>query len=81
MTIGSLEKSPLLVPCQHVSSSTTPRAFLNFEQRQIVTQVMDKLIRIYSPNFLELFKVCSKSFDVIDFHPLFILINTIFQGL
>lgn len=57
VTIGLLEKSPLLVPCQHVASATTPKSFLNFEERQIIAVIMDKLAGIYSPNFLDIFKV------------------------
>lgn len=56
VVVGALEKSPLLVPLQHIPSEANSRAFLNFEERQAVTIAMDKLCKIQSPNLEELLK-------------------------
>ncbi|KAF7987466.1 hypothetical protein HCN44_003228 [Aphidius gifuensis] len=62
VTIGQLEKSPLLVPCQHITpGTTTTKSFLNYQERQTVAQVMDKLVKIYSPNYIDLFKDFDKT--------------------
>ncbi|KAF7382800.1 hypothetical protein HZH66_013202 [Vespula vulgaris] len=55
VTIGSLERAPLLVPIQHIPSEASSRTFLNFEERHILSQVMDKLCVVRQPNLEELF--------------------------
>lgn len=57
MTIGSLEKFPLLVPVQHVPSDASSKTFLNYEERQTMVQAMDKLVRVRDHNLEDLFKV------------------------
>ncbi|XP_076248190.1 uncharacterized protein LOC143188044 [Calliopsis andreniformis] len=52
----SLERAPLLVPVQHVPSEASPKTFLNFDERHMVTMAMDKLSRVTEPNLKELFK-------------------------
>ncbi|XP_011302933.1 uncharacterized protein [Fopius arisanus] len=56
VTIGALEKSPLLVPVQHVPSEATLKTFLNYEERQTIVQAMDKLARIRNHNLEDVFK-------------------------
>ncbi|XP_015123214.1 uncharacterized protein LOC107045443 [Diachasma alloeum] len=56
VTIRALEKSPLLVPVQHVPSYASPKTFLNFEERQTIVQAMDKLVRIRNHNLEQVFK-------------------------
>ncbi|XP_029049367.2 uncharacterized protein LOC114879045 [Osmia bicornis bicornis] len=56
VTIGSLERAPLLVPVQHVPPEASPKTFLTFDERQMATVAMDKLSRMQRPNLLELFK-------------------------
>ncbi|XP_053976671.1 uncharacterized protein LOC128875266 [Hylaeus volcanicus] len=53
---GSLERAPLLVPVQHVPSEASPKTFLDFDERHMVTAAMDKLSRVQQPNLEELFK-------------------------
>ncbi|XP_012283315.1 uncharacterized protein LOC105701272 [Orussus abietinus] len=53
---GSLERAPLLVPIQHVPSEACPRTFLNFDERRLLAQAMDKLSTIRNHNLEELFK-------------------------
>ncbi|XP_076647707.1 uncharacterized protein LOC143356146, partial [Halictus rubicundus] len=53
---GSLERAPLLVPVQHVPSEASPKTFLNFEERHMVTTAIIKLSIIQEPNLEELFK-------------------------
>lgn len=46
------------MPCQHITpGTTTTKSFLNYQERQTVARVMDKLVKIYSPNYIDLFKV------------------------
>ncbi|XP_070165049.1 uncharacterized protein [Polyergus mexicanus] len=56
VTIGGLEKVPLLVPLQHVPSEASDKTFLNFDERQTVAIAVDKLCKVPSPNLEELFK-------------------------
>ncbi|XP_057325404.1 uncharacterized protein LOC130667663 [Microplitis mediator] len=56
ITIGFLEKSPLLFPLQHIPSEACPQSFLNYDQRLIISRVLDKLITVYCPNLDEIFK-------------------------
>ncbi|XP_047366820.1 uncharacterized protein LOC124955844 [Vespa velutina] len=55
VTMGSLERAPLLVPVQHIPSEASSRTFLNFEERHMLSQVMDKLCVVRQPNLEELF--------------------------
>lgn len=57
VAVGSLERAPLLVPVQHVPPEASPKTFLTFDERHMVTVAMDKLSRMEHPNLLELFKV------------------------
>lgn len=57
VTLGSLERAPRLVPVQHVPSEASPKTFLNFDERHMVTMAIDKLSKIQQPNLGELFKV------------------------
>ncbi|XP_012253830.2 uncharacterized protein LOC105684778 [Athalia rosae] len=43
VAMGSLERAPLLVPVQHLPSTACTRTFLNFEERHVLAQAMDKL--------------------------------------
>ncbi|XP_020292684.1 uncharacterized protein LOC109859141 isoform X2 [Pseudomyrmex gracilis] len=54
VTIGGLEKTPLLTPIQHVPSEE--RVFLNFNERLAVAAAMDKLCKIPNPNLEEIFQ-------------------------
>ncbi|KOX77600.1 hypothetical protein WN51_09264 [Melipona quadrifasciata] len=56
VTLGSLERAPRLVPVQHVPSEASPKTFLNFDERHMVTMAIDKLSKIQQPNLEELFK-------------------------
>ncbi|CAK9796667.1 hypothetical protein ANTQUA_LOCUS837 [Anthophora quadrimaculata] len=56
VAMGSLERAPLLVPVQHVPPEATPKTFLNFDERHMVTTAVDKLSRVVQPNLEELFK-------------------------
>ncbi|XP_017798938.1 PREDICTED: uncharacterized protein LOC108579823 [Habropoda laboriosa] len=56
VAMGSLERAPLLVPVQHVPPEATPKTFLNFDERHMVTTAVDKLSRVLQPNLEELFK-------------------------
>ncbi|XP_034184983.2 uncharacterized protein LOC117606539 isoform X1 [Osmia lignaria lignaria] len=56
VTVGSLERAPLLVPVQHVPPEASPKTFLTFDERHMATVAMDKLSRMQRPNLLELFK-------------------------
>lgn len=51
-----LEKAPLLVPILHVPTEEGDYCFLNFEERTIVSQALQKLARQVQPNLLELFE-------------------------
>ncbi|KAI4498944.1 hypothetical protein M0802_006119 [Mischocyttarus mexicanus] len=55
VAMGSLERAPLIVPIQHVPSEATSRTFLNFDERYILSQSMDKLCTIKQPNLEEIF--------------------------
>ncbi|CAD6233859.1 GSCOCG00007354001-RA-CDS [Cotesia congregata] len=56
ITIGFLEKSPLLFPLQHIPSESCPKSFLNYEERLVIARVLDRLITEYNPNLEDLFK-------------------------
>ncbi|KAK1121499.1 hypothetical protein K0M31_010302 [Melipona bicolor] len=56
VTLGSLERAPCLVPVQHVPSEASPKTFLNFDERHMVTMAIGKLSKIQQPNLEELFK-------------------------
>ncbi|KZC06769.1 hypothetical protein WN55_07542 [Dufourea novaeangliae] len=53
---GGLEREPLLTPVQHVPPEASPKTFLNFDERRMVTIAMDKLSTIQQPNLEELFQ-------------------------
>ncbi|KAK2582407.1 hypothetical protein KPH14_004725 [Odynerus spinipes] len=55
VTMGSLERAPLVVPLQHVPSEASSRTFLNFEERHVLAQAIDKLCVVRQPNLEELF--------------------------
>ncbi|CAL7935870.1 unnamed protein product [Xylocopa violacea] len=56
VAMGSLERAPLLVPVQHVPPEASPKTFLNFDERHMVTAALDKLSAVQQPNLEELFK-------------------------
>nr|XP_031846381.1 uncharacterized protein LOC116432948 [Nomia melanderi] len=53
---GGLERAPLLVPVQHIPPEASPKTFLNFEERHMVTTAMNKLSMVQQPNLEEIFK-------------------------
>ncbi|XP_023247489.1 uncharacterized protein LOC106644480 [Copidosoma floridanum] len=55
MAQGYMEKSPLVSPVQHVPSESTPRSFLNFDERRILIRVLD-LLASNSGNLEDTFK-------------------------
>ncbi|XP_014603469.1 PREDICTED: uncharacterized protein LOC106786514 [Polistes canadensis] len=55
VAMGSLERAPLIVPIQHIPSEASSRTFLNFDERYILSQSMDKLCTIKQTNLEELF--------------------------
>ncbi|XP_046608856.1 uncharacterized protein LOC124299634 [Neodiprion virginianus] len=55
LATGSLERAPLLVPVQHLPSTACTRTFLNFEERRVLAQAMDKLCTQKNMNMEELF--------------------------
>jgi hypothetical protein len=57
MAQGQLEKSPLLAPVRHVPTKTTPRSFLNFDERQIIMRVLNAISLYVDSNLEEVFKV------------------------
>lgn len=59
LTQEGLERAPLLQPVPHVPTIDSPYNFLNFEERNIVSNALSKLSKFpdqYS-NILEVFKV------------------------
>ncbi|XP_053605525.1 uncharacterized protein LOC128672415 [Plodia interpunctella] len=62
LTQGSLERAPLLEPVPHVPTHDTPRNFLNFEERSLVSGALAKLSKFPDQlsNVLEVFKDMDK---------------------
>lgn len=59
VAVGSLERTPLLVPIQHVPSKSCNKNFLNFDERILLSKAMDKLCIVKEHNLEELFMVGS----------------------
>jgi hypothetical protein len=59
LTQGGLERAPLLAPLPHAPTADSPRNFLNFEERHLVSNALAKLAKFPDQlsNILEVFKV------------------------